>query len=144
MKVKLIDKKEDVIFKREEVRIEIEHFKTTTPNRQVILEECAKFLKTDKELIILQRISTVYGAAKCIVKLHTYKKRKELEDNEPAYLLKRVEKKEAPKPAEAPKETPKTEEKPKAEKKEEPAKPAEAPKEEVKKVEAEVKKEGEK
>lgn len=132
---KIIEKVENPVFKRDVVKLEFEHFKTNTPNRHQIIEESAKILKVNPEFLMLQKISTVYGSAKCIAKLHVYKNRKDLEANEPAYLLKRVEKKEEPKKEEAPTPTP------------EAPKPAEEKKEEVKteekQKEGDVKKEGE-
>lgn len=123
MKSKIVKKENNPVFKRDVVKIEIEHFGSNTPNRQLILKEAGKLLKTDEELIMIQKISTVYGSAKCIVKVHVYKKRKDLEKNEPPYLIKRLAKKEEEKKEEAPKapEENKTEEK-----------PAEKPKEEKK------------
>ncbi len=135
-------KTENPLFKREVVKIELEHPAATTPNRKTVLAVAVKELNTKPELVMLNKIQTVYGTAKSIITVHAYKNRKDLEANEPKYLIKRnsfkeeekKEEKPAPAaPAEVPKEEEKKEESKPAEKPKEEAKPIEEPKKEEKK-----------
>ncbi|MBN1923804.1 MAG: 30S ribosomal protein S24e [Nanoarchaeota archaeon] len=111
MKTKILDKSEDKVFKREKIRLEFEHPSMQTPDRKTVLQAAVKLLNTNMDNLIIRKVGTVYGEPKSIVTLHVYKNKKDLEANEPKYLIKRntfaEEKKEEEKPA----ETPKTEEK---------------------------------
>ncbi|PIU61314.1 hypothetical protein COX58_02800 [archaeon CG_4_10_14_0_2_um_filter_Archaea_38_6] len=103
MKSKIVDKNDNPLMKREEVRIEIEHFGEKTPDRKIILAESAKLLNKDEKLISVNKIRTFYGESKCMIRVHVYKNSKDLENNEPKYLIKRntfEEKKEEAKPEE--------------------------------------------
>lgn len=112
MKAKILDKKEDKLFKREIVRIEVEHTSSTTPNRKMLLQEASKLLNKEMQVLALKKINSIYGESKSIATIHVYKNRKDLESNEPKFIIKRNTFKEEEKPAEqAPAESPKEEEK---------------------------------
>lgn len=115
MSIKVIKKEENVLFKRQEIVLELNYEGKPTPNRKSVLNEVGKVLKTDENLISIIRIAGIFGLAKSIITAHVYKNRKTLEENEPKHIIKRyiIEK-----PKEEKKEQPKKEEV-KVEKKEE-------------------------
>ena len=134
MKVKTINEKENPLFKRKELSLEIEHEESKTPAKAELQKEMAKHLKKDVQQIEIKSIFSDCGTAKSKAKVFVWEEKKVPD------LSKAVKKEEAPKEEvkeekvsdegkrdyaveekkeEAPKEAAPTEEAPKEEKKEE-------------------------
>ncbi|VVB76254.1 30S ribosomal protein S24e [Candidatus Tiddalikarchaeum anstoanum] len=89
MSTKIISKKENQLFGREEYIIEIDYPKTATPNRKVIVEEVIKITKVQPELLSIRSIKPAFGASKGVITAHVYKDKALLEKNEPKHIIKR-------------------------------------------------------
>lgn len=120
MKVEIIEKTENPLFKRTEVKFKVNHAGEPTPKRLDARAQLAAQLGVTEELIVIEKLASTYGRQVASGIARVYSSREQLEGLEPKFLLKRDMPKEAK--AEA-----KPEEKPKAEKP--PEKKAEEPKE---------------
>lgn len=120
MKVEIIEKTENPLFKRTEIKFKADHRGEPTPKRLDARAQLAAQLGVAEELIVIEKLASTYGRQLASGIARVYSSREQLEGLEPKFLLKRDMPKEAK--AEA-----KPEEKPKAEKP--PEKKAEEPKE---------------
>jgi len=143
MKVEIVQKTENPMFKRTEVRFKVEHAGGPTPKRLDVRGQLATLLGVPEELVVIDKLASTYGKHEASGIARAYGSRERLEALEPKYLLKRglpKEKKEEAKAEEKPKEKPK-EEKPKEEKpKEKTEEKAKAEKPEEQKKEAKAEK----
>ena len=145
MKIKIVENKEKPFLYRKEMKLEVE-FDKEVPSRGFLREHVAKAAKSEKEMVIIDKIDPNYGIRVANVVAHVYNDKKKMDSFVREHMKKRHEPKESKeaKPAEEKKEepvAPKEEKKeaPKEEKKDEP-KEESAPKEE-KKDEPEAQKE---
>lgn len=130
MKISILDKRENPNFGRTELRFEVDHGGGKTPSRIEVTSLVSANSKASEGLISIRSIRSIFGRAKSIGHANVYKKRTDLEKNEPKHILKRTEKsKEAPK-EEAPAEAAPAEETPSEEGPKEEEKPSEEVKEE--------------
>jgi len=123
MKVEIIEKTENPLFKRTEVKFKADHRGEPTPKRLDARAQLAAQLGVAEELIVIEKLASTHGRQVASGIARVYSSREQLEGLEPKFLLKRGMPKEA-------KAEEKPEEKPKVEKL--PEKKAEEPKEEAK------------
>lgn len=86
---KIIDTKEDVLFKRKIVRAEIDLGSATTPSREQVKEIIAKLSNTDNSLVLVESIKKAYGKSQAIAVAKIYSDKALLEKTEAKYMLKR-------------------------------------------------------
>jgi len=123
MKVEIIEKTENPLFKRTEVKFKADHRGEPTPKRLDARAQLAAQLGVAEELIVIEKLASTHGRQAASGIARVYSSREQLEGLEPKFLLMRGMPKEAK--AEA-----KPEEKPKVEKP--PEKKVGEPKEEAK------------
>jgi len=109
MKVEIIEKTENPLFKRTEVKFKADHRGEPTPKRLDARAQLAAQLGVAEELIVIEKLASTHGRQAASGIARVYSSREQLEGLEPKFLLKRGMPKEAK--AEA-----KPEEKPKVEK----------------------------
>lgn len=96
-KIKISDKAEGIIERdyqnnvigRRELTLKVYHMGSGTPSRKEIIKAVVESLGVKDNLVVVRKISTVYGAGISNVKLHIYNSREVLEKIEPKYLLDR-------------------------------------------------------
>lgn len=138
LKVEIIKKSDNPLFKRTEVEFKVEHTGAPTPKRLDVRAQLASLLGLSEELLVIDRFASTYGRQMASGIARVYGTREQLEAMEPKYLLKRGMPREAKedKPVEAkPEKKPaelKLEKKPEAKSE----KPAEEKPKEVEKKEA--------
>ncbi|MFQ6129527.1 MAG: 30S ribosomal protein S24e [Candidatus Hadarchaeaceae archaeon] len=120
MKVEIIEKTENPLFKRTEVKFKADHAGGPTPKRLDARAQLAAQLGVAEELIVIEKLASTHGRQVASGIARVYSSREQLEGLEPKFLLKRDMPKEA-------KAEVKPEEKPKVEKP--PEKKVEVPKE---------------
>jgi small subunit ribosomal protein S24e len=132
MEIQVLDKRDNALLKRTEVRFKAVHKAEPTPSRDNLRSELAKHLKAPKDSVIVDRASSSFGRFETVGYAKVYKSKDDALSVERAHILVRNKLKEPEvKEGKAPK-APKPEKPPKAEKpaKAEPAKAevkAEAP-----------------
>jgi len=143
MKVEIIEKTENPLFKRTEVKFKADHAGEPTPKRLDARAQLAAQLGVAEELIVIEKLASTYGRQVASGIARVYSSREQLERLEPKFLLERDMPKEAK--AEAKPEEKPNVEKPPEKKVEEPkeAKPEEKPKEAAKPEKPEAEKAGE-
>jgi len=143
MKVEIIEKTENPLFKRTEVKFKADHAGEPTPKRLDARAQLAAQLGVAEELIVIEKLASTHGRQVASGIARVYSSREQLEGLEPKFLLERDMPKEAKAEAK-PEEKPKVE-KPPEKKVEEPkeAKPEEKPKEAAKPEKPEAEKAGE-
>lgn len=118
MNTSIKNKIENILLSRIEVDAEIKYDKQATPSTEDVRQSLSKELEVDKDLVVIKKIDTKYGAHIADVKAYQYFSKDEKNKLEPK-VKEGEEKKEEAKPAEKKEEAKeKAEEKP-AEKKEE-------------------------
>jgi len=120
MKVEIIEKSENPLFQRVEVKFKVSHAGEPTPKRLDVRAQVAAQLGVAEELVVVEKLAGAHGRQEASGIARAYNSKERLAALEPKYLLARGLPKEAK--AEA-----KLKEEPKAEK---PKKPEEKPKEE--------------
>ena len=138
MEVKVVEKNENQLLRRTEVRFEVDHSGTATPKRLDVRKQLADALGVPEEMVVIEKFSTMHGRQVASGLARAYDSKERLTELEPKFLLERGQPKKEEgeeKPAEKPKEDkaekpPKEEAKP--EKKAEKPKEAEKPEEKVK------------
>lgn len=133
MKVEVVDKVENPLFKRTEVKFKVDHAGASTPKRLEVRPQLAALLSVAEDLLVIDKLASTHGRQVASGIARAYSSREQLEKVEPKYLLKRGLPKEAKpeKPAE---------EKPKETKPEKPKPEKESPKETKVEEKAEEKK----
>ncbi|MDR0524145.1 MAG: 30S ribosomal protein S24e [Candidatus Methanoplasma sp.] len=89
MKIEITEKKENPLQDRAEVYFTIDHVGETTPGRNAVAEEIAKREKSKRDLVVVDRIESVYGIGKSKGYAKVYKDKKSVLAYEPEYKLKR-------------------------------------------------------
>ena len=95
MEIKIRNKKENVLLKREEIVADIEN-KGATPDRKNVTSELAKALGTTEDLVIVDKIFTERGKSSSSVNALVYKKKEEIPNHKIAKAEKRIGTKKAP------------------------------------------------
>ncbi len=135
MKVEIIEKTENPLFKRTEVKFKADHAGGPTPKRLDVRAQLATQLGVAEELIVIEKLASTHGHQIASGIARAYSSREQLEGLESKFLLQRGMPKEAKPEAE---KLPEKAEKPKEEMKAKPEKPKE---EKVEKSKAEPKEE---
>src|SRR3989338_10868837 len=95
MEIKIRNKKENVLLKREEIVADIEN-KGATPDRKTVTSELAKALATTEDLVIVDKIFTERGKSDSSVNALIYKKKEDIPKYKIAKMEKRIGTKKAP------------------------------------------------
>ena len=64
MKMEIVEKKENAVLKRTEVRFIVDHAGEATPTKGAVVDEIAKQTKAKRDTIVLNSIESVYGSGK--------------------------------------------------------------------------------
>lgn len=102
LKVDIIKKSENPLFKRTEVEFRVDHTGAPTPKRLEVRAQLASLLGLSEELLVIDKLASTHGRQAASGIARFYGTREQLEEIEPKYLLKRGLPKEAKaeKPAE--------------------------------------------
>ena len=102
MKVEVVDKVENPLFKRTEVKFRVDHSDAPTPKRLEVRPQLAALLGVVEDLLVIDKLASTHGRQIASGIARVYGSREQLEKVEPKYLLKRGLPKEAKpeKPAE--------------------------------------------
>jgi len=73
MEIEILDKKENELLDRTEVRFKASHAKEGTPQREVIREKLAGMLKATKERVIVDAMDSEFGKMETIGYAKVYK-----------------------------------------------------------------------
>lgn len=87
---KIISKKENSLFNREEYVIEIDYPKTSTPNKKAIIENVLKLTKAQPDLVSLRKAEPIFGRAASKATVFVYKDKASLTKYEPKHIVERV------------------------------------------------------
>jgi small subunit ribosomal protein S24e len=124
MEIQVLDKRDNALLKRTEVRFKAVHKAEPTPSRDNLRSELAKHLKASKETVIVDQAASTFGRFETIGYAKVYNSKDEALSVERAHILVRNRLKE-PEVKEGKEKAPKPEKPPRAERpaKAEPAKP---------------------
>ena len=89
MEIEINEKKNNPYLKRTEVNFTITHENQKTPNRDVVRSELADSLNAKKENIIIERLDSGFGSRKTSGYAKIYSSRKDAEEMEYKYIIKR-------------------------------------------------------
>lgn len=89
MEVEIIDRKENNLVKRTELRIRILHPGEATPKREDVRKKVAAIVGVKEELVVLRKIISSFGKAVSYGLVHVYNSREDIFKWEPKYILRR-------------------------------------------------------
>lgn len=89
MKVSIIEKGENPLLKRLEIRFEVDHTGGPTPKRLDVRRELASQLGVPEDMVVIEKFATTYGRQVASGIARAYDSRERLEELEPKYLLER-------------------------------------------------------
>ena len=97
MEIEVVEKMDNKLLNRMEVRFRVVHTGKKTPERELVKNDLAEMFKVKKEQVIVDHIKTKFGVQESIGYAKVYKTVDDAGKVEPEYLLKRN--KAAPKKA---------------------------------------------
>jgi small subunit ribosomal protein S24e len=102
MRVEIVEKVENPLLKRAEVKFRVDHSGVPTPRRLEVRSQLAAALGVAEDLIVIEKLASVHGKGLASGVARVYSSKEQLERIEPKYLLKRglPQKAEEAKPAE--------------------------------------------
>jgi len=115
MKVEIVEKSENPLFQRVEIKFKVDHAGGPTPKRLDVRAQVAAQLGVPQELVVIERLAGAHGRQEASGIARAYNSKERLAALEPKYLLARGLPKEAK--AEAKPEEPKVEKPKKSEEK---------------------------
>lgn len=89
MEIEIIEKRENPLLNRVEVKFRVKHEGEKTPERDLVKSDLADMLKTDKNLVIIDRIRPSFGVAMSFGYAKIYNSLEDVKKVEPEYILKR-------------------------------------------------------
>jgi len=98
MEMEIIDKKQNPLLKRQEIRFKILHPKEPTPNRDSAREKIASLNNVKKEQVIIDNLETTFGMSETKGYAKIYASKEEAMKNEREHHLVRNKLKEGKKP----------------------------------------------
>ena len=119
MRVEIVEKVENPLLKRTEVKFKVDHAGAPTPKRLEVRAQLATLLGVAEDLLVIDKLASTHGHQAASGIARAYSSPEQLRGLEPKYLLKRGLPKE--KPEEKPEEKPR-EAKPEEKAEEKPAK----------------------
>lgn len=102
MKVEIVEKIENPLFNRAEVKFRVDHKGGPTPKRLEVRAQLASQLNVAEELVVIEKFASTHGRQVASGIARAYSARERLEELEPEYLLRRGMPKEAKPEAEKP------------------------------------------
>lgn len=103
MEVEIVEKTENPLLQRIDVRFKISHSGAPTPKRMEVKEKLAAMLQVQQNLIVIEKMASVHGKSETNGIARAYQSEEKMKALEPEHLLKRGIPKEKPK-EEKPKE----------------------------------------
>jgi ribosomal protein S24E len=79
MEIEIIDEKDNVFFKRKELKVRLKHSKTSTPSKQELAKELAAKYNTEEDCVVIDYIFTKKGLGESEAKVKVYKEKPKVE-----------------------------------------------------------------
>ena len=89
MELEIIEKKDNPLLNRTEVKFKVKHQGEKTPERELVKNDLAEMLKVNKSLVIIDYIRPGFGIAVSSGYAKIYKSIEDAKKVEPSYILKR-------------------------------------------------------
>ena len=89
MELEIIEKRENPLLNRTEIKFRVKHQGEKTPERELVKNDLAEMLKVNKSLIIIDYIRPGFGMALSSGYAKVYKSMEDAKRVEPSYILKR-------------------------------------------------------
>ena len=89
MELEIIEKRENPLLNRTEIKFRVKHQGEKTPERELVKNDLAEMLKVNKSLIIIDYIRPGFGMAISSGYAKVYKSMEDARRVEPSYILKR-------------------------------------------------------
>ena len=89
MEVKIVEKTENPLFGRTEIKFRVDHGGGPTPRRLEVRAQLASQLNGGEELVVIEKLASTHGRQVASGIARAYGARERLEELEPKYLLRR-------------------------------------------------------
>lgn len=94
MEIEILEKRENPLAERVEVRFRVSHPRAATPPRLEVKERLASLLQVNPSLIVIEKMVSLHGKAETMGIARSYQDEGKMKSLEPEYLLKRMAPKE--------------------------------------------------
>ena len=95
MEIEIVEKKDNPLFQRVEIKFRADHSGEPTPKRLDVRAKLAVQLGVPEELVLIEKLASTYGKQVASGIARAYRSKDQLEEVEPKYLLRRGMLKEA-------------------------------------------------
>lgn len=92
MKFEIVNQKKNPLLKREEVMLTVKHEGKPTPSRVDLLSPLSKELKSNKDLVLIDKIFSVKGSQTSQIKAFVFEKKEDIPKEKLEVVKKRMEK----------------------------------------------------
>ena len=89
MEIDIVEERENPLFKRKELTVEISHLKEATPTRDAFRKKIAALKNADLNTVVVQEIQSTFGMPKSKALVHIYDTPDLALKIEAAHILKR-------------------------------------------------------
>ncbi len=87
MEIEIIEKKDNPLLKREEIKFKIDHTDSQTPSREVVASKLAAMLNADKNCTVLREIRSQFGIQEALGFANLYSSEDDAKQLEPKHIL---------------------------------------------------------
>jgi len=81
--MKILSQEESKLLERKNLVLEVDHTLKSTPKKDLIKDEIAKFLKVEEKLLVIKHVYTGFGKSSSKVEVYVYDNEKALKEVEP-------------------------------------------------------------
>jgi small subunit ribosomal protein S24e len=89
MDIEIVEKKNNPLLQRTEVRFMLHHTNAQTPSRDQVREKLAAQVGSKKSLVVVESMNSLFGRSQTRGYARVYETPEAIGKNEPTYLLKR-------------------------------------------------------
>jgi small subunit ribosomal protein S24e len=89
MEVEIVERVENPLFDRIEIKFKVNHENEPTPKRSDVRARLASILNIAEELLVIEKLASTHGRQVASGIARAYRTRERLEELEPKYLLRR-------------------------------------------------------
>ncbi|MFQ6124938.1 MAG: 30S ribosomal protein S24e [Candidatus Heimdallarchaeota archaeon] len=89
MEIEILEERENPLFKRKELTVQISHWKEATPTREAFRKKISALKNANLDTIVIREIKSTFGIPRSDALVHIYETSDLVLKTEPVHILKR-------------------------------------------------------
>ncbi|MFX0194724.1 MAG: 30S ribosomal protein S24e [Candidatus Hodarchaeota archaeon] len=89
MEIEILEERENPLFKRKELTVQISHWKESTPSREAFRKKISALKNANLDTIVIRKIESTFGMPRSDALVHIYENSDHVLNTEPVHILKR-------------------------------------------------------